>query len=37
VVYVSGGRVVYSGTFREVYDSVPEFKTQVDLGRFDVE
>ena len=37
VVYVSDGRVVYTGSFVDVYNSVPAFAIQVDLGRFDVE
>jgi len=37
VVYVSDGRIIYSGTFVEVYNSVPAFAHQVDLGRFDIE
>jgi ABC-type multidrug transport system fused ATPase/permease subunit len=37
VVYVSDGRVVYSGTFIDVYNSVPAFATQVDLGQFEIE
>ena len=37
VIYVSDGRVVYSGTFVDVYNSVPAFAQQVELGRFDIE
>ncbi|MCE9623073.1 MAG: ABC transporter ATP-binding protein/permease [Actinomycetia bacterium] len=37
VVYVEEGRIVYSGTFVDVYNSVPAFAHQVDLGRFDIE
>ncbi len=37
VIYVEGGRVVHIGPFVEVYNSVPAFAQQVDLGRFDVD
>ena len=37
VIYVADGRIVYTGTFVEVYNSVPAFAHQVDLGRFDLE